>query len=179
MEYPQFNFRKANWKSFTKELDNRIKIIESDPKNYEAFQKLVLDIAKNNIPRSCRKTYIPCQNDESKQICERYIEAYNRDPLCDETIQPGEKLVLLRADEISEHWRELITSVDMTHNSKKAWSMIKKINCKKRTQTGNAAVIPDEVAIQLLQNRKSSTNEKGYQKRMRTEIDEALAECND
>ena len=109
---------------------------------------------------------------------ERYIKAYSRDPFCDETIQLGEELVILLADERSERWRELITSVDMTHNSKKAWSTIKKINSEKRTQTRIAAVTPDEVANQLLQNGKSSTNEKGYRKRMKTETDEALAECD-
>ena len=82
------------------------------------------------------------------------------------------------ADERSERWWDLIASVDMTHNSKKAWTMIKKINSEKCTQTRIAAVTPDEVANQLLENRKSSTNERGYQKRIKNETEEALAECD-
>ena len=34
---PRFNFRKAKWENFTKDLDNKIASIEVDPKNYEAF----------------------------------------------------------------------------------------------------------------------------------------------
>lgn len=176
---PRFNFRKANWESFTKDLDDRIQSIEADPVNYATFQKLVWDVAKKNIPRGCRKTYIPCLNDQSKELYKKYTEAFNRDPLSEDTVQLGEELVILLAEERSERWKELITSVDMTQNSKKAWSTIKKINSEKRTPSRIAAVTPDEVANQLLLNGKPSNKEKGYQKRIKAETAEVLAECDD
>ncbi|GFR84583.1 RNA-directed DNA polymerase from mobile element jockey-like [Elysia marginata] len=89
---------------------------------------------------------------------------YNVDPLSEETIQLGEDLTTLLADERSERWKELITSVDMTHNSKKAWATIKRLNSEKNAQTRVAAVTPNQVANQLLQNGKPAIKEKGHKK---------------
>jgi len=71
---------------------------------------------------------------------------------------------------------ELITSTDMTHNSKKAWKIIKKLNSEKRTQARVAAVTPNQVANHLVQDGKPPTKEKGHQKRLKTKMDQAIAE---
>ena len=107
-----------------------------------------------------------------------YIDAYNKDPFSDKTVQLGD-LILLLANERSERWKELITSTDLTHNSKKAWKNIKKLNSEKCTQARVAAVAPNQVANQLLRNGKPPNKEKGHQKRLRTKIDQAIAECDD
>ena len=108
-----------------------------------------------------------------------YIDAYNKDPFSDEIIQLGEDLILLLASERSERWKELITSTDMTHNSKKAWKIIKKLNSEKCTQARVAAVTPNQVANQLLQNGKPPNKEKGHQKRLKTKMDQAIVGCDD
>ena len=64
----RFNFRKANWEGFSQELDARINDINPDPENYDRFQNLVWSVAKGNIPRGYRKTFIPCLSDESKEL---------------------------------------------------------------------------------------------------------------
>ena len=133
-QIPHFDFRKAKWENVTKDLDNKIASIKADPKNYEALQKLVWEVAKKNIPRGCRKSYIPCLSDESKKMNEMYIDTYNKDPFSDKTVQLDD-LILLLANERSERWKELITSTDLTHNSKKAWKIIKKLNSEKCTQS--------------------------------------------
>ncbi|GFR81085.1 RNA-directed DNA polymerase from mobile element jockey-like [Elysia marginata] len=131
----------------------------------------VWEVARKNIPRGCRKQYIPCLNEESKQIYDLYIAAYNVDPFSEETIQLGEDLTTLLADDRSERWKELITSVDMTHNSKKAWATIKRLNSEKNVQTRVAAVTPNQVANQLLQNGKPANKEKGHKKRLKGEME--------
>ena len=105
--------------------------------------------------------------------------AYNIDPFSDETLQLGEELTTLLTDERSERWKELITSTDMTHNSKKAWATIKKLNSEKHTLTRVAAVTPNQVANQLLQNGKPPTKEKGHKRRLKCQMDQVLAECDD
>ena len=175
---PRFNFKKANWENFTDDLDKKITSIKPVPKNYEDFRKLVWEIAKKNIPRGCRKLYVPCLNDVSKEVYEKYTKAYNIDPFSDETLQLGEELTMLLADGRSERWRELVTSTDMTHNSKKAWATIKKLNSEKHTMTRVAAVTPNQVANQLLQNGKPPNKEKGHKKRLKFKMDQAMAECD-
>ena len=105
-----------------------------------------------------------------------YITAYNSDPFSDETIQLGEELTMLLADERSERWKELITSIDMTHNSKKAWATIKRLDSEKHTQTRVAAVTPNQVANQLLQNGKPLNKEKGHHKKLKCQMEQAISD---
>jgi len=67
----------------------------------------------------------------------------------------------------------------MTHNSKKAWKNIKKLNSEKSTQDRVAAVTPNQVANHLLQNGIPTNKEKGHQMRLKTKLDQAIAECDD
>ena len=64
-----------------------------------------------------------------------------------------------------ERWQELITGIDMTHNSKKAWNTMQKLNSDKNNTTRIAAVTPNEVAHQLLLNGKPEMRERGYKKK--------------
>ena len=90
-----------------------------------------------------------------------FITAYNLDPFSDDTIQLGDELTTLMTDERSEKWKELITSVDMTRNSKNAWATIKRLDSESHTQTRVAAVTPNQVAKQLMQNGKPLNKENG------------------
>ncbi|GFR60473.1 RNA-directed DNA polymerase from mobile element jockey-like [Elysia marginata] len=100
-------------------------------------------------------------------------------PVFEETIQLGEDLTTLLANERSERWKELITSVDMTYNSKKAWATIKRLNSEKNVQTRVAAVTPNQVANQLLQNGKPANKEKGHKKRLKGEMEQAMRDSSD
>ena len=100
-------------------------------------------------------------------------------PFSDTTIQFGEELTTLIASERSERWNELICSTDMTHNSKKAWATIKRLNSEKHTQTRIAAVTPNQVANQLLQNGKPMNKERGHLKRLKCQMDQAMRDSED
>ena len=171
---PRFNFKKANWDKFTTQLDAEITSLEPTPDNYDAFQKLTWKIAKQHIPRGCRKNYIPCLTNENKELYNRYMTSYNEDPFSESTITLGEDLTASIAKEKSERWRELISNTDLTHNSKKAWTTIKKLNSEKKPQSRIAAVTPNEVANQLIQNGKPASKERGHLKRLKSEMDHAL-----
>ena len=94
-------------------------------------------------------------------------------PFSEDTIALGEELTASIANEKSERWRELISNTDMTHNSKKAWTTIKKLNSEKKPQRV-AAVTPNEVANQLILNGKPTYKERGQQKKLKHEMDLAL-----
>ena len=89
---PRFNFKKANWPTFTSELDLNITSIDASPAKYELFQDLVWKTAKKHIPRGCRKNHIPCLTSDNKDLYSQYIAAYNDDPFSESTIALGETL---------------------------------------------------------------------------------------
>ena len=67
----------------------------------------------------------------------------------------------------------------MTHNSKKAWATIKRLNSEKNTQTRVAAVNPNQVANQLIQNGKPLNKEKGQVKRLKLQMEHAMRDSED
>jgi len=117
-------------------------------------------------------------NEESKQLYEEYIKAYNSDPFAEETIRLGEDLTSSLSTERSKRWKEMIENTDMTKNSKKAWTTIKKLNTEKKAQTRVAAVTPNEVANQLLLNGKPLHKQKGTKKSTKRETDKILKESS-
>ena len=153
---PRSNYRKANWESFTSDMENGITTIAPDPERYEDFQSLVIGAAKKNIPRGCRESYIPGLSDQNKQTYREYTQAYKDDPFSENTMELGEDLLSSLCQERCERWHETIENIDMTHNSKKAWSTIKKLNSEDRHSARIAAVTPNEVAHQLLVNGKDN-----------------------
>ena len=58
----------------------------------------------------------------------------------------GETLMAAISEDRRKSWQDLIESVDMTHNSKRAWSTIKKINNFPEKATLHSNVTADQVA---------------------------------
>ena len=178
---PRSNYRRANWESFTSDLENGIPNIAPDPKVYKDFQSLVLEASKKNIPRGCRDSYIPGLSDQNKQIYQEYVQAYKEDPFSENTIELGKEVISSLWQERRERWKETIENVDMTHSSKKAWSTIKKLNSEDKHPARKAAVTPNEVAHQLLINGKTNnqSRERGYLKRMKQEMQRIMSQSDD
>jgi hypothetical protein len=59
-----------------------------------------------------------------------------------------------------EKWIETLEKMDMTHNSKIAWSLIKKLNGDQKERKQYCNVTADQVATQLLRNGKTKRNPK-------------------
>ena len=75
--------------------------------------------SRRYIPRGCRTTNIPCLSEESKSLDEEYKKQYATDHFDNGTIETGNA----RMNNIKENkkrWEEVITSTNMTYNSRKA-----------------------------------------------------------
>ena len=70
---PRWNFHKADWKRFSKLLDDAIRFIPPLSSNYERFVGLVIASAKKTIPRGHRDEYIPCWNEESDRLYREFL----------------------------------------------------------------------------------------------------------
>ena len=154
----RFNYKKANWKSFANKLDDCVDSIPDD--DYDCFAATVRQTARQTIPRGCRNPYIPGLNDDSKVLYERYQEIFEEDPFSDETIETGELLMETISKQRRESWKELIEHTDMTHNSKKAWSLLRKLGNDPTKGTTHPPVSANDVAHQLLLNGKGNPNHK-------------------
>ena len=64
-----------------------------------------------------------------------YTQLYEQDPFAAATITAGDELAQALTVEQRKTWHTLIENTDMTHNSKKAWSLIKKRTTNQVKQT--------------------------------------------
>ena len=80
--------------------------------------------------------------------------SFSEDTFSEDTMNAGETLMAAISEDRRKSWQDLIESVDMTHNSKRAWSTIKKINNDPKKATLHSNVTADQVAHQLLLNGK-------------------------
>ena len=83
-----------------------------------------------------------------------YIQLYEQDPFSADTITAGDELAQALTVEQRKTWQTLIENTDMTHNSMKAWSLIKKLSNDPRKADQHVNVTPNQVAHQLILNGK-------------------------
>ena len=133
-------------------MDQNIDEVDATPECYEKFVRIIRMASRKHILRGCRTNYIPGLTDESKTLYEAYQERYRYNPLGDGIIDDGNKLIKLMAEQKKERWEEMITSIDLTHNSRKEWKTIKSISNDPTTLTPQCLVNAKQVAHQLLVN---------------------------
>lgn len=140
---PRWNFGKARWKNFTSELDHNIQWIAPKVQNYHRFVGLLHTVAKNNIPRGYRKTYIPGWSRECTTLYEEYENGHDPD-VADELIQCLDS-------SRREKWRELTESLNFQHSSKKAWSLLKKLDdCQPSQRRPLTSIKPNTIANRIV-----------------------------
>ena len=98
-------------------------------------------VFRRHIPRGCRTNYIPV-TEESQTLYEAYKKQYSSNPFAEGTLETGNK----------KRWEEVITSIDMTHNSRKAWQSIKKLSNDPTSPSPPCLVNSNQVAHHLLAN---------------------------
>lgn len=69
-----WNFSKAHWSNFTRDLDYNIRFILLQPRNYQKFTNTIVKAAKKHISRDIRRQYIPRWNEAIKRLYEDYVE---------------------------------------------------------------------------------------------------------
>ena len=148
----RFNFRKADWNGYSTELDNSIEDVEPIPSNYNRFVENVRVASRRHIPRGCRTDYVQGLTDESKNLYEAYKQQYSSNPFDKRTMESGNLLLDKMTEEKRKIWEEVITSTNMTHNSRKAWKTINKLSNDPTSSNPPCLVTANQVAHQLLVN---------------------------
>ena len=158
----RFNLKKADWKGFSADwkgfsadLDSNVEEVDTTPESYERFVKMLRMASRKHIPRGCRSNYIPGLTDESKSLYEAYKKQYSIDPFSKTTIDTGNTLIYKMKNEKKKSWEEVITSTDLTHNSRRAWQTIRKLSNDPTTPNPPSLVNANQVVHQLLNANKA------------------------
>ena len=148
----RFKLRKADWNGYSTELDNRIEEVEPISTNYNRFVENALVGSRRHIPRGCRTDYVQGLTDESKNLYDVYKQQYSSNPFDNRTMESGNLLLDKMTEEKRNIWEEVITSTNMTHNSRTAWKTINKLSNDPTSSNPPCLVTANQVAHQLLVN---------------------------
>ena len=108
--------------------------------------------SRRHIPRGCRTEFIPGLTEESKSLYEAYKTQYSNSPFDDGTMESGNALLDSMIEEKKRRWEEVITSTNMTHNSRQAWKTIRMLSNDPTSSSPPCLVNANQVAHQLLVN---------------------------
>ncbi|KAJ8378167.1 hypothetical protein AAFF_G00245530 [Aldrovandia affinis] len=148
----RFNLKKAKWTEYSEGMERALLDVEPTPDNYTMFVQAVKKTACACIPCGCRKEYIAGLTEESLQLLESYETEFGNDPFSDTTSELGDALTESLGRERRKAWQDLIENINMTQNSKKAWSTIRKLNGDKITPPSVSDITPNQVGSQLVAN---------------------------
>ena len=112
------------------------------------------------IPRGCRTDYVQGLTDESKNLYQAYKQQYSINPFGNRTMESGNLLLDIMTEEKRKIWEEVITSTNMTHNSRKAWKTIGKLSNGPTSSNPPCLSTANQVAHQLLVNGKGTMPSK-------------------
>lgn len=150
----RFNFAKANWEQYSALIDAKLHELLPTPQNYDTFVDIIQTTSRQWIPRGCRTRYVPGLSPETADLLQKYETLFNTDPFSSETINLGEELLQILSENRRNKWIDTVTNVDLTHNSKKAWSTIRKLTSDPPAAAEPSPVTANQVSHQLLLNGK-------------------------
>ena len=121
MPVKRWNFRKANNHYIA--LTNKFAKTLLPPDSldvdaaYQDFCNIIKKAAKKTIPRGYRNNYIPCWDAE----CESLYKTFLQSPQGDDSSLAATTLLLTENGGIDS---EAVRSIDFSHSSRKAWSIL-------------------------------------------------------
>ena len=143
VQKPRWNFVKADWNSFKKQVDANIRWVSAVPSNYEKFIKIVKAAAKRTVPRGYRKEYIPGW---SKEIQDKY-KKYTQEP----SQENADAILSSLNQNRKRKWDNLMQSMDFTHSSRSSWGLLKKLGAATQTAKKSYKISPNAIAARLVQ----------------------------
>jgi len=148
-----WNFCKAEWSRFcllTWESIERLP--PRDTTNIEkAYKKLcesLLFTAKQCIPRGRHKNYVPCWDKECKTLYRSFLRAQ----VGTDSERAASSLLSRLDQRRQEQWEEALKSIDFSHSTGKAWSIISKLTGRSGHSTCLRPVSANSIASQLVKN---------------------------
>ena len=117
---------------------------------YQDFCNIIKKATKKTIPRGYRNNYVPCLDAECESLYKTFLQSLQ-----------GDESSLTATALLAKHdrkWRnrlsEAVRSIDFSHSSRKAWSMLSNLTGRSRDSPRHCPVTADAIASQLVRNEK-------------------------
>ena len=105
---------------------------------------------KKTIPCRYQNTYIPCWDAE----CESLYKTFLQSPQGDNSGLADTALLAKLDKKRRDQWSEAVRSIDFSHSSRKAWSILNNLTGRSRHSPRHCPVSADAIASQLVRNGK-------------------------
>ena len=151
MPVKRWNFRKAKWSHYIA-LTNKFAKTLLPPDSldvdaaYQDFCNIIKKAAKKTIPRGYRNNYIPCWDAE----CESLYKTVLQSPQGDDSSLAATTLLAKLDRKRRDRWSEAVRSIDFSHSSRKAWSILNNLTGRSRHSPRHCPVSADAIASQLV-----------------------------
>ena len=117
---------------------------------YQDFCNTIKKAAKKTIPRGYRNNYIPCWDAECESLYKTFLES----PQGDDSSLAATALLAKLDRKRRDRWSEAVRSIDFSHSSRKAWSILNNLTGRSRHSLRHCPVSADAIASQLVRNGK-------------------------
>ena len=117
---------------------------------YQDFCNTIKKTAKKTIPPGYQSNYIPCWDAE----CEFLYKTFLHSPKGDDSSLAAIALLAKLDRKRRDRWSEAVRSIDFSHSSQKAWSILNNLTGRSRHSSRYCPVSADAVASQLVRNGK-------------------------
>ena len=155
MPVKRWNFVKAKWSHYIA-LTNKLAKTLLPPDSfdmdaaYQDFCNTIKKAAKKTIPHGYRNNYIPCWDAE----CEYLYKIFLQSPQGDDSSLAATSLLSKLVRKRRDWWSEVVRSIDFTHSSRKAWSILSNLTGRSRHSPRHCPFSADAIAPQLVINGK-------------------------
>ena len=153
MPVKRWNFRKVKWSHYIA-LTNKFAKTLLPPDSldvnaaYQDFYNTIKKAAKKTIPCVHRNNSIPCWDAECKSFNKTFLQS----PQGDDSSLSATALVAKLDRKRRDRWYEAVRSIDFSHFSRKAWSILNNLTGRSRHSPRHRLVSANAIASQLVRN---------------------------
>ena len=153
MPVKRWNFRKAKWSHYnalTNQLAKSLLPPDTSDVDRAYLCNAISTAAKKYIPRGRRNDHIPCWDAE----CENLYQMFLQSPEGSDSSRAASALLSRLDRKRRDRWSEAVQTIDFSHSSRKAWSILNNLTGRSRRSPWHCAVSANAIASVLVNNSK-------------------------
>ena len=155
MPVKRWNFRKAKWSHYIALTNKFAKILPppdspDEDQAYQDFCNVIISAAKRSIPCGRRNNHITCWGSECENLYRVFLRSDGNN-----SSRAATALLTRLGRKRRDRWSEAVKSIDFSHSSRKAWSILNNLSGRSLHSSRHCPVSADAIACQLVRNGRS------------------------